>query len=556
MPRPLAWAAALAAAVLMADAPAKSATLLEREWRALWVDTFNTPLNTPADVVRVVRSAEQARVNVLLAQVRRRGDAWYLESREPPPDFTPIAVGFDPLAELIETAHAAGIQVHAFVIVGAVWQKDPSLPPPANGLPQHPDHVFNRHGGYDPATRSIVPSGDNWLTRTLLPDGTATSYQGHRIGNDFWLDFGHPDAATYTVDVLSHLVQQYDVDGLHLDRIRYPEIGVTGQTPASGVSIGYNAVSVARFVRHHGLAADTIPSAGDVRWSEWRRMQVTNLVRRIYLAVAAIKPHVVVSAALIAFGGGPASDEQWRSSEAYWRVFQDWRAWMQEGILDVGAVMNYKREHDAMQARQFDDWLSFIRGRQYDRLLVAGLGAYLNGVEGTLRQTRRALTAAPGVALFSLASASDVVANNPWSWPPGQSTPRRPFAELAAALTLGRSTDGATSYEPPNQSAPPLAEAALVPVMPWKDAPRRGHLAGYAILPPDTPLDTAPVLVMDLQTGIGRTILTDGSGFFGAVELEPGEYTVHVDVGAVRLADRVRVVPGRVATVHLSPVSN
>jgi uncharacterized lipoprotein YddW (UPF0748 family) len=560
-PRAFCWIPACAAALLVAThapnaAPASAPVAIERQWRAVWVDTFNTTLNTPADIVRVVRAAEQAQINVLLAQVRRRGDAWYLDAREPLPDFTPIAPGFDPLADLIDTAHAAGIQVHAFVIVGAVWHKDPSLAPPTNGPPQHPDHVFNRRGGYNAATRSIAVGRDNWLTRTLLPDGSATSYQGHRIGNDFWLDFGHPDAATYTVDVLAHLVQKYDIDGLHLDRIRYPELGVTGQTPTSGVSIGYNPVSVARFLRHHRLPPDTVPLPGDPRWSDWRRMQVTNLVRRVYLTVTAIKPQLVVSAALIAFGGGPGSDEQWRLSEAYWRVFQDWRAWMQEGILDVGAVMNYKREHDATQARQFDDWLAFIAPRQYDRLLVAGIGAHLNGVEGSLRQSRRALATSPGVAFFSLATASDIVTNNPYSWPPGQSTPRRAFADLAAALTLGRSVDGTMRYEPPGGLPPPFASAALVPVLPWKDAPRRGHLAGYAILPPNTPLDTTSVLLIERRTGARRTLLTDGSGFFGAVDLDPGEYSVHVSAGSLRLVDRIRVVPGRVATVHLTPTLN
>jgi hypothetical protein len=50
-----------------------------------------------------------------------------------------------------------------------------------------------------------------------------------------------------------HLVRRYDLDGLHLDRIRYPELAVGGQTPTTGASIGYNPTSVQRFQRHHGL---------------------------------------------------------------------------------------------------------------------------------------------------------------------------------------------------------------------------------------------------------------------------------------------------------------
>ena len=187
--------------------------------------------------------------NVLLAQVRRRGDAWYLKALEPPPDGVPIEPNFDPLEDLIGTAHAGGLAVHAFVIAGAVWNRDPAS---NTGRPSSAMHVFNRHGGYDTASRTIAAGAGNWLTRTLVTDGSGdVSYQGHRIGSDFWIDPGHPGAAAYTVAVLTHLVRAYDIDGLHLDRIRYPEIAVSGQTMQSGASIGYNPTSVARFDRRY-----------------------------------------------------------------------------------------------------------------------------------------------------------------------------------------------------------------------------------------------------------------------------------------------------------------
>src|SRR5262245_16348297 len=181
------------------------------QYRAFWVDTFNTPLNNHGDIVAVVNTARSFNANAIFAQVRRRGDSWYLNSLEPPPDFVPVSSGFDPLQDLINEAHAHGIEVHAFVIIGAVWNKNPILPPSATqGPPRNPSHGFNLHGGYDPATMKIVQGPDNWLTRTLLPDGTnGVSFQGHRIGADFWLDLGHPDAAAYTVDVLLHLVRNY-----------------------------------------------------------------------------------------------------------------------------------------------------------------------------------------------------------------------------------------------------------------------------------------------------------------------------------------------------------
>ncbi|MFH4180658.1 hypothetical protein WDA55_21640, partial [Acinetobacter baumannii] len=71
-----------------------------REYRAFWVDTFNTPLNNQTDVARVVDNAKAAKANAIFAQVRRRGDSWYLNSLEPLADRTPIAPGFDPLRAL------------------------------------------------------------------------------------------------------------------------------------------------------------------------------------------------------------------------------------------------------------------------------------------------------------------------------------------------------------------------------------------------------------------------------------------------------------------------
>src|SRR5262245_34398896 len=193
---------------------------------AFWVDTFNSALTNYDYIVPILTNAQMARANAIVAQVRRRGDSWYLDSLEPLPDFIPIAPGFDPLRDLITEAHAHGIEVHAFVIIGAIWNKNPTFAPTATlGPPTNPKHIFNLHGGYDPITMQVIPGPNNWLTRTLLPDGTGgVTFQGHRIGSEFWMDPGHPDAAAYTVNALMHLVRNYDIDGLHLDRIRYPEI--------------------------------------------------------------------------------------------------------------------------------------------------------------------------------------------------------------------------------------------------------------------------------------------------------------------------------------------
>jgi hypothetical protein len=53
--------------------------------------------------------------------------------------------------------------------------------------------------------------------------------------------------------------------------------------------------------------------------------------------------------------------------------------------------MNYKREHTPSEVTMFDQWIEWARTHQYRRAAMIGLGSYLNSVEGTLRQARRAL---------------------------------------------------------------------------------------------------------------------------------------------------------------------
>lgn len=550
--------AAAAFALLLFITCASVQAQTRTEYRAFWVDTFNTNLNNHNDVLAVVNNAKAAKANAIFVQVRRRGDSWYLNSLEPLGDRTPIAPGFDPLLDVINTAHAEGLEVHAFVIMAAVWGRAPNLFPPEN-----PNHVFNQHGGFNPATNTITPGPNNWLTRTLLPDTTTPgiTYQGHRFGSDFWVDFGHPDAAKYTADVVRHLVENYDIDGLHLDRIRYPEFSVAAgqptQTPSNGTNVGYNPTSIERFQRANGIpVGDPPPATNNPLWNQWRRDQVSNVVRRVYLEALAVKPQLKVSAALIAFGGiANTNDTTWNSAEAYWRVYQDWRAWTQEGILDLVIPMVYKAEHTATIRPQYDQWDAWLRTHLYDRAGLIGQGASVNAIEGTLRQTRRTLTPTGGTPLsgiifFSMATSNIAVTNNPFAIPGPANTPARSFAEFASGLTTGKSVNGITLYEPAGQT-PIFAEAANIPTFSWKLAPTKGHVKGVASDSDDRPLDTAAVNIENLDTHATRSTKTDGNGFFGAVDLQPGPY--RATVGSSYFC--FNVVPGLVADAVLDTLA-
>jgi hypothetical protein len=189
---------------------------------------------------------------------------------------------------------------------------------------------------------------------------------------------------------------------------------------------------------------------------------------------------------------------------------------------------------------------------------LIGLGVYLNSIEGTLRQTRRSLApsstgqSVKGVVFYSIANTNEAVMANPFSIPSGQNTIRRPFAEFASGLTTGKSVDGLTLYEDQTANPTPVfAQPATVPVLPWKSAPTKGHVKGFARRADNTPLDTATVTIKNLNTNTERTTETDGGGFFGAVDLTLGQYFIkavlnnetlyscvaEVSAGIVRTAD-------------------
>jgi uncharacterized lipoprotein YddW (UPF0748 family) len=532
------------------------------EYRAFWVDTFNSSINNHGDVLAVVNNATATKANAIFVQVRRRGDAFYLNSLEPLPELNTIEPGFDPLQDLIDTGHAAGLEVHAFVIVGAIWNRHPRI----LGPPSAPNHVFNSHSGWVTGTDTIEQGPDNWLTRTLVT-ASGITFNGHRFGSDFWIDLGHPDAAAHTADVLLHLVRNYDVDGLHLDRIRYPEFTFSGQTPSSGTSIGYNFRSVQRFDWvYERPEGSPLPLQNDPLWNQWRRDQVTNLVRRVYLNTVAEKPWVKVSAALITFGSGPTTEAAWLNAEAYWRVYQDWRAWTEEGILDIAAPMNYKREHSTLETTWFNQWNDWTRNHQYGRAAIMGQGVYLNAIEGSLRQTRRSLepsadgNQSAGVIFYSMATPNAAVTNNPYKQPVPGNTPVRPFSEFASAYTTGHSQDGATLYEP-SELTPIFADAAAVPIFPWKGAPQVGHLRGFIRDAGGAVVDTGAVTITrvagdDLAPGRRNVnTATDGGGFYGGIDLAAGRYQVAVT--PVRQALYVHqcpvdVTPGQVSTLDFT----
>jgi uncharacterized lipoprotein YddW (UPF0748 family) len=502
-------------------APVVAEAQVNGQYRGFWVDTYNTRLNNAADVTTIVERAKASGANAVFVQVRRRGDAWYLRGREPRPEGVSFDANFDPLSEMLGQAHANGLEVHAFVVVGAIWNQ--------STLPSHGEHVFNAHG-FTPAGPRSGP--DNWLTRTRLPDGGYISAGGYRFGSDYWLDFGHPDAAAYTVDLLLDLVRSYEIDGLHLDRLQYPEI--SGSADA-GASVGYNEVSLQRFRERYGRPADSDPAADDPQWSDWRREQITTLMRRIYVNVAAIKPGVKISVGAIATGNAPGSDDGWPATDAYSRVYQDWRKWTEDGILDVAIPLIFRAEHMTADAEAFASWKAWTRDHQYQRQAAVGIGSYLNSIEGTIKQIRSAFEAGAnpldGVVLYSIGAHNAPVTRNPLAVPAGRDTPLRTFDDLASGLRTGRTVAGQAL----EQSAANANGSSAVgvfgaqPIAPFSMSASLavGHVLGAIQGDEGRPLDSAEV-AFESESGVTKRVTTDGRGFFAGANLMTGTWRVSV----------------------------
>jgi uncharacterized lipoprotein YddW (UPF0748 family) len=331
------------------------------QYRAIWVDAFHDGMKSPAQVEKLVADAHRANLNALIVQVRKRGDAYFNVSDEPRATDIEGPPGFDPLAYLIRLAHAARPRIEVDAWLNTFFVGESSA-------------VFKQHGA-------------QWGNRTS--GGSQTGY----------LDPGVPAVQAYTLKVLVDVARNYDIDGLHMDYVRYP-----------GVDSGYSPEAVSLYKLQTG--AKTTPAPDNQSWQAWRRAQVTAFVKDLHSELKRLKPNLKLSAALICFGGGPASATDWPLSSAYGSVFQDWRAWMVDGYLDFGVPMNYDSDWSSREKAWFGQWLDFEKNSGFANRIVIGVGAFLNYPEDALAQIRRALAPSArgnrvlGVSIYSYGSTS------------------------------------------------------------------------------------------------------------------------------------------------------
>ncbi len=473
------------------------------ELRAFWADGFNPAFKSPEEIDQLLRRLHTAHCNAIFAQVRKRGDAYYLSRYEP---WASDDTGrFDALESLIRKAHAMNppIAVHAWINTCAV-----------GGGANNAHNIVHLH----PDWLSLNPKQNNF-------DDEATK-----------IDPGNPDAADWTFRIYLDVARHYNVDGIHFDFVRY-----------GGKEWGYNPVSVARFEKQIGSKQHVqrlegeLPDPADPLWKQWRRDQVSALVRKVYVHSAKVNPKLIVSAAVITWQDGPKSEEEWfTKSAAMNRVYQDWRGWLEEGILDLACPMTYFQAEPNIRYQQH--WSEFIKNHQYHRAATVGVGNWFNTIPNTLelmrisRQKSDAGHLPFGVMLYSYGGTnlSDTKGV------------KRKRQELQYQSSFYDSLSKPSKYS----QKPPFPKDAVVPSMKWKTDPKNGIIKGFVRDGNFAPLDGAEVKLFSGQSIVTHT--TDGTGFYAFVEVKPGSHSVQIkSINGDEAQIKTQVESGKVSTANI-----
>jgi len=320
------------------------------EFRGLWVTRFDWTLyNQPADPAKIdeiVLNAAAAGFNVIFFQVRGAADAYYTPGLEPwaqrvsggqlgqSPD-----PWWDPLAYFVNAAHARGIQLHAYINVYPVW--DNCSTEPSHTTPEHFYHLLKDHHG----TTAGKLDGLQWDTSDNVH---CSVYQRSSPASVF--------ADNHFLAIATDLVTRYDIDGIHLDNIRYGGSN-TSCDPVSETSYG----------------AGCFEGSG---YAGWQRSQVNGTVYKFYDQIVPLKAGLWLSAAV-----WPVHIDHWGwgAREGYSYYYQDSKAWVGGGYIDSISPMIYGSGFWTQER-----WQTLVADFQADnngRFIIPGIGANFDSFE-------------------------------------------------------------------------------------------------------------------------------------------------------------------------------
>lgn len=321
----------------------------EENCRYFWV--VRDGMTSPEQIDELLARAQAAGANGILVQVVGRGEAYYRSDLLPPADFS----GFeDPLQYVIHKAGPMGIEVHAWINAYLVWS--------APWEPESQDHVYNAHPEWFTAhsnTRSSRSyNREEAETVGLVGATLSPAYHGVR---------------EYIADIAVELAENYNIKGIHLDYIRYPNS-----------SFGYSSGELELFQ----LATGFLPGEDPEQWSIWRERQVTETVATIRASLRSADPGVLLSCAVMANPYSAASE-----------FSCDWQNWLTMGLVDFVCPMAYTSDPE----RALE--LAAATTSVHPEKVVYGIGVWNQTVANALIGAQRALSlGAGGICVFSLNS--------------------------------------------------------------------------------------------------------------------------------------------------------
>ena len=333
---------------------------VERETRAVWVTT-NFRLDWPPDsydmqvqknaLEKIFDDIKSKHLNTVYFQVRSNGTVMFKSSFEP---LTPYITGevdgkssYDPLEYAIRLAHERGLEIHAWVNTVRCFSGSEKY------IFEHPYHIAQRR--------------PDWVI------------QSNRDGISYWLDMGLPEVRHYLISIFTELVSNYDIDGLHLDFLRYPGKDFND-------AFSYNLYG------------------NDVSLDDWRRQNLNTFVKDLSHQVKSVKPFIKIGAAPI---GIYKNSSNGNGFEGFGEVYQDSREWLKQKYIDYLVPQIYwPLEGPPRFDKLAIDWTTETFGRS----IVLGMAAYKPEVKSELKRlidfTRT--TNADGFAFFRYGNIKDL----------------------------------------------------------------------------------------------------------------------------------------------------
>jgi uncharacterized lipoprotein YddW (UPF0748 family) len=299
------------------------------ELRGVWITRF--AYSSQAGLEAIIDRAAAANFNAVFVQIRGEGDAYYHSNVEPWSQRLSGVLGrdpgWDPLQVAIDRAHLHGMELHAYFNVFSAWNATAALPE-AEGAHQHALY--------------------------LHPDWLAVDSTGTNRDSEYkWFSPANPAVRAHIAAVARDLLEQYDVDGFHLDRIRVPGADYSRDEAANA---GYAAASA----EQPGLT-----------WADYMRSQVDQMVADLYAVVGSARPAVRMSASV---WGIYQRLPGCTTSQGYDGYYQDSLGWLEAGTIDALVPMMYW----PIEAGSCTDWATLLDGfmaRRAGRHIWAGMHA-------------------------------------------------------------------------------------------------------------------------------------------------------------------------------------